>query len=276
MKSLSRNLLVGAMLAALPLSGAMACTVSQWNGAKTSVDADAKSPPASARYSGVCALDSTTSGNYVGDNHPVNDPAYNARFYVYTGLTSGNAKVFGAYSADDGGGSELISVTYDRAAGSFAFAANGASATTTGIVANKWYAIEFAYAAGSSFSAEVAGANGFSNTPAVTGAPAAGNIESARLGFISGSGAGAIKTDEFESTRGVAIGRLCPGNAAGAEPGTFGEAGTINIFDRVAVVNELLGNSLATGQPDCTEDGTVNIFDRVCVVNTILAGGACQ
>src|SRR5690606_27786417 len=61
MKSLSRNLLMGAILAALPMSGALACTVSQWNGSKTALDADAVNPVGAskaARYSGICSLKS--------------------------------------------------------------------------------------------------------------------------------------------------------------------------------------------------------------------------
>lgn len=265
MKSLSRNLLMGAVLVALPMSGALACTVSQWNGAKTAADADAKGPAdGEARYSGVCALKSTTSGNYVGDNHPVNDPQYNARFYVFTGAT-GAPEVFGAYSADDGGGSQLIGIVYDAGAGEFQFSANGASGNLGGIVANKWYSIEFAYDAGNSFSADVAGAAGFSGSPTISGTPAATNIESARLGWIGGAGTGHIGTDEFESTRGVAIGRLCRGDA--------NNDSAIGVGDAIGVANEFAGTA-ASGQPDCNEDGSVGVGDAICVANLFVATGS--
>src|SRR5690606_158724 len=109
----------------------------------------------------------------------------------------------------------LIGINYDSGAGQFQFSANGASGNVSGIQADKWYSIEFAYDAGNSFSADVAGANGFSASAGISGSPAAGNIESARLGWISGSGSGNLNTDEFESTRGVAIGRLYAGDANG-------------------------------------------------------------
>ncbi|MEZ5463863.1 MAG: dockerin type I domain-containing protein [Lysobacteraceae bacterium] len=270
MKSLSRNLLMGAVLAALPMSGALACTVTQWNGAKTAVDGDAQGPetaPVGARYSGLCALNSASSASYVGDNHPVNDPEYTARFYVYTGLTSGSAQVFGAYSADDGSGA-VVDVTYDRDAGSFDFDANGASGSFAGVQPNRWYSIEIDYSAGTSFAAEVAGA-GSDAIQAVTisGTPGATNIESARLGWIAGAGAGSIRTDEFESTRGVAIGRLCRGDA---------NADTnLNVFDRTVLTNEILGTSSASGQPDMNEDGAVNVFDRTVLTNAILGAATC-
>ena len=267
MKSLSRNLLMGAILAALPMSGALACTVSQWNGAKTAVDGDTKGPgDGVSRYSGLCALNSTAAGNYVGDNHPVNDPQYNGRFYVFTGI-SGTAEVFGAYGADDGGGGQLIGITYDSGAGQFQFSANGATGNLGGIQANKWYSIEFAYDAGSSFSAQVAGASGFSGSPTISGTPGASNIESARLGWISGSGSGNQNTDEFESTRGVAIGRLLVGDANADL--------SCNANDLSMTANEILsillaGSSFANGQPDCTEDGSTDANDLSCISTIVL------
>src|SRR5690606_18766648 len=171
---------------------------------------------------------------------------------VFTGAT-GAPEVFGAYSADDGGGSQVISIVYDAGAGEFQFTANGASGNLGGILANKWYSIEFAYEAGTSFSADVAGANGFSGSPTISGTPAATNIESARLGWISGGTSGNINTDEFESTRGVAIGRLCKSDANGDN--------VINVADASTVVAERLGQSVASGQPDANEDGQINVAD---------------
>ncbi|HPF72156.1 MAG: hypothetical protein H7A20_10325 [Rhodanobacteraceae bacterium] len=282
MKSLSRNLLMGAILAALPMSGALACTVSQWTGAKTAVDADAKLPAEvgtyNSRYSGSCGLVLGSSGDYVGDNHPANDSTYNARFYVFPELSGGSAEVFGAYTADDGGGSQPISISYGS--GQFTFNVGGASGNVAA-AAGKWYSIEFAYdAAADTFSATV-GNSTFSGSTvgvALTNVSLSGTIgdvaaiESARLGWIASAGTGRIIVDEFESTRGVAIGRLRPGDANGDADCSVADYNFVR--DDIAAKLELFfGGSnttaLAAGQPDCNEGGQTDVADYTCLANRI-------
>lgn len=272
MKFTSRKLLAAALLAAIPMGSALACTTDNWTSATNGGGLVTGTPTAGdpgdgvARYSGECGL-SATAGSFVTNNAPDGESTYRARFYVYTGQT-GDAVVFRATADDNNAGAEVLRVNYS--APNFNFFQNGnAAGSVAGIVANKWYAIELLYVAGQAdgFSATVSGNQTFEGSVAPTAA-GAGTIGSHSLGAISG-GTGAARVDAFESTRSAdtAIGTLCRGDVNGTLP--------INIFDRTAVTNEILNGTLAAGQPDCNEDGAINVFDRTCVTNIILAGGAC-
>lgn len=272
MKISSRTLLAAALLVALPTSGALACTVANWNGANTATTAANAGGPADgiARYSGVCAL-SVDSGKYVTDNTPGTEGIYRARFYVLTKATGGTVTIFKAGSDDNAGGTAAIEV--DFTGSTFAFRQNGASAgSVSGIQANKWYSIEMFYKAGNAFTASVWGAGGTSEVGNVnvTSAVGSATVGSARMGAISGStGTAKLGFDAFESTRSetTAIGRLCRGDATGE--------GNLNIADRMAINQELAGISYQSGQPDCTEDGTLNIADRLCLNQRLLAADTC-
>lgn len=270
MKISSRTLLAAALLVALPTSGAMACTITNWNGTGTAAAANTGGPAQSiARYSGVCAL-SVDTGKYVVDNSPGTEGTYRARFYVLTKAVGGAVTIFKATSADNGGGTAVVEVDYTGSA--FNFRQNGTTvgAGVSGIQANKWYSIEVFYKAGASFSASVWGAGGSAEIGNVSAASAgAGTVGSAVLGVSSGTASTALGFDAFESTRSesTAIGRLCRGDANGATG--------LNIADRMEMNKELLGTALAVGQPDCNEDGNVNIADRQCLNARLLAGDAC-
>lgn len=258
------------------MGSAMACTTANWtaveNGGGVVTGAPVAGDPSDAtpvpRYSGECGLASAGPGNFVTNNAPDGESTYRARFYVHTGST-GTTTVFRATSADDNGGSEVIRVDYDNAAGSFVFAQNGAAAgSVAGIVANKWYSVEVLYDAGNTFSAEVAGNQTFTGSlPA--GAAGAGTIGSHSLGSIAG-GAGNVRVDAFESTRSAdtAIGRLCRADA--------NNDGNINVFDTVAITSERVNGNLASGQPDCNEDGAINVFDTTCAVQLRLNSATCN
>lgn len=267
----SRKLLAAALLAAIPMGSALACTTGNWTDvANGGGDIDgtptAGSPPTVARYSGECGL-AADAGDLVTNNAPDGEGVYRARFYVYTG---GTGTVFRATADDNNAGAEVLRVEYS--AGTFSFFQNVAAAGTVtgaGVVADKWYSVELLYVAGEAdgFSATVAGNQTFTGSVA-PGVAGAGTIGSHSLGNIGG--AGTVLGDAFESTRSedTEIGRLCRGDVNGAEPIA------INVFDRTAVTNEILNGTLAAGQPDCNEDGAVNVFDRTCVTTFVLAGGA--
>lgn len=271
MKISSRTLLAAALLVALPTSGAMACTITNWNGTGTAAAANTGGPAQSiARYSGVCAL-SVDTGKYVVDNSPGTEGTYRARFYVLTKAVGGAVTIFKATSADNGGGTAVVEVDYTGSA--FNFRQNGTTvgAGVSGIQANKWYSIEVFYKAGASFSASVWGAGGSAEIGNVSAASAgAGTVGSAVLGVSSGTASTALGFDAFESTRSesTAIGRLCRGDANGDN--------SINVFDTAAVTAERVNGTLATGQPDCTEDGAINVFDTNCVVSLRLASATCN
>lgn len=272
----SRKLLAAALLAAIPMSSALACTTANWTapanggGSVTGTPA-AGSPGTVARYSGKCGL-AGAPGSFVTNNAPDNESVYRARFYVYTSNT-GTTTVFRATAADANAGAEVLRVDYTP--GTFSFFQNGAAAGTVtgaGVVANKWYSVEVSYKAGvanTGFSATVSGNQTFtgSTTPVTAGA---GTIGSHSLGAIAG-GAGTVRVDAFESTRSAdtAIGALCRADANGDNVRNSG--------DGLQIRNEFLNGVLASGQPDCNEDGVVNSGDGLCVRAIFLGGnGACN
>lgn len=263
MKISSRTLLAAALLVALPTSGALACTVANWNGTNTATTAANAGGPADgiARYSGVCAL-SVDSGKYVTDNTPGAEGIYRARFYVLTANTGGTVTIFKAGSDDNAGGTSAIEV--DFTGSSFAFRQNGASAgSVSGIQANKWYSIEMFYKAGNTFTASVWGAGGTSEVGNVnvTSAVGSATVGSARMGAISGStGTAKLGFDAFESTRSetTAIGRLCRGDVNGDNKR--------NILDITSIVSNINGVTVVGGQPDASEDGVVSVLDVTTIV----------
>lgn len=271
MKISTRTLLAAALLVALPTSGAMACTISNWNGTNTAAAANTGGPAEGiARYSGVCGL-AVDSGKYVVDNTPGTEGTYRARFYVLTKAT-GTVTIFKASASDNGGGASVIEVDYTGSA--FNFRSNGAAVGSgvAGIQANKWYSIEMLYVSGGNFTASVWGAGGTAEVGNVSGAAGTGTVGSAVLGAVAGStGAASLGFDAFESTRSetTAIGRLCRGDANGD--------GNLNTFDRTMLNSELLsfGATLATGQPDTNEDGAINTFDRTALNTRILNFHSC-
>lgn len=274
MKVTSRKLLAAALLAAIPMSSAFACTTANWESVENGGGAVTGAPTAGdpgdgvARYSGECGLAGAGGApNYVTNNAPDGESVYRARFYVYTGST-GTTTVFQATDADNNGGGVVLGVDYDAAAGEFVFEQNGAAAgEVAGIVANRWYSIELAYEAGTSFSAEVAGNQTFTGSiPA--GAAGAGTIESHSLGAIAG-GAGTVRADAFESTRSAdtEIGRLLVGDSNGDA------SCNANDLSETAgeVVATLLGDEdYAVGQPDCTEDGAIDANDLSCTADIVV------
>lgn len=260
-----RTLLAAALLTALPMGSALACTVSAWTGNGTATTADNTGGPGDgvARYSGVCGL-VVDSGDYVIDNTPGSEAVYRARFYVLTRATSG-ATIFRATASDDGAGAEVLAVDFDGSA--FNFTQNGSAVgVVNGIVADRWYSIELFYKAGETFSAEVAGAASFTGSVApVTTGIGAGTIGSAVLGVAAGAGTG-FGFDAFESTRSetTPIGRLCKGDT--------NDDNTRSITDATAIIAEVLGNAISGGQPDANEDGSVSVVDATAIIGWVSAG----
>lgn len=272
MKISPRTLLAAALLTALPMGSALACTISAWTGTPSSPAPTAGGPATGvARYSGVCAL-STASGQYVVDNTPGAEGTYRARFYVLpSAVTGGAATIFKATVDNNGAGTNVVTVGYNGTA--FNFTQNGtAVGTPINAAAGKWYSVEVYYKAGAAFQATVAGGgNGATlGTVNVTSGIGAGTVGSAVLGVSSGTASAPVRFDAFESTRSetTAIGRLCRGDANGD--------GNINTFDVNAVINERVNGNLAQGQVDCNEDGSVNAFDQNCVITLRLASATCS
>lgn len=300
--NLSRKFLAGAILALLPLTGALACNTAAWNGGATGnpiaddpdthASTNATETAAVKRYSGKCGLQSAAGGNsFVTDNSPTGDGGgatpYRARFYVYTSPTAA-AKVFSAGDADNGG-NELLSVTYNPGASFVATAPGGATATVNGIAANRWYMVEIKYQNGTPLDLFVRGNGGTAANSAEQTASSAGNagpggVGSARIGVI-GATTGTVAVDEFDSSRGATrIGGLLRGDAA-ASDGVGAPDASCNAGDAIAMVAEFFtlngippgtNSRLAPGQPDCDEDGTTNANDVQCLVNRFFAQAGNQ
>lgn len=225
------------------------------------------------RYSGVCGLEATASGNYVQDGSPTSEDTYIARFYLYTGLTSGLADVLEL--ADTGAAGEILTVRYNQSGTlSFINQAGVANATTIPVVNNRWYHVHLSYTeADGSLDVSVQGAASVTpttvNFPAGSFTSAGTGPDVARLGWVGGAGNGEVTVDAFESRRTTDIPRLCRGDAT--------NDGIYNVADRIGMTNEILRMSgdltrvLPSGQPDCTEDGILNVADRICVTNFIIA-----
>jgi hypothetical protein len=285
--NLLRHVIAGALIAALPVGSALACNTAAWNGtaganAAVSDDPDSNNATngptdlgAVPRYAGRCGLMTAAAGNsFVGDNSPNNETVYRARFYVRAGQAG--SKIFSATSADNGGGTEVVGITFTGTA--FQFDVNGAAAvSTTGtITSGPWYSIEISYDDNGPFSATVA--SGGANAPTTQTVNTAGNagaltVGSVRVGHISGGGAGpSTFIDEFDSSRGAtAIGRLCPGDA--------NASGGRTVADAALIRNESLTTNtqdLITGQPDANDNGSVTVADAAIIRNlALLNQGAC-
>lgn len=217
-----------------------------------------------ARYSGKCGSLSKAPGNMVRDGLPGSETAYHARFYAFTGVTGGTARIFRAVSST---AQDAILVDYNATSGSFVFTTLGGNQSATGIVANRWYAIELFWSNGGQMTVSVQG-NG-SKTPITVPNVAAGssNIDYVELGWISGAATASpgIVTDAFESRRATNIGRLPRGDA--------NNNGSLSFGDASAIVNEVLNGALNLGQPDCNENGGLSFGDASCVVDLVLNGG---
>ncbi|MFA5590573.1 MAG: dockerin type I domain-containing protein [Lysobacteraceae bacterium] len=274
-----RTLLAAALLTALPMGTALACTTSAWSSVTGSAEAGnpkgRDGEPAVPRYSGTCALQAASAGtSYVTDNTPGSEAVYRARFYVFTGSAANNPKIFSATTEDDGGGTEVVGVSINGSA--LTFAVNGTTVTdTVPVAASKWYGVEIAYQANGPFEAKVRG-NAAAAETVVASAGNAGalTVGSASLGVLNAaSNTVPLAFDAFESTRSAdtEVGRLCPGDA--------NNDGIVNALDALAAINEFPSSgTYSLGQPDCTEDGIVNALDALCAMNrfTVPAQRTCS
>jgi hypothetical protein len=255
MKTVNRVIYTSILIVGtLTASTAMACTTDAWNGG-VSGSPLAGSPTTVSRVSGICAMKLSEAGS-VKDISPANESTAIMRFYVRAQLSAGTPVIFEAFS-DDGASSSLLTVSFDGA--NFVFDAGlGASQNVPG--KSGWNLVELAWTGGSAMDYWV---NADSTIEAATGsvAAAAGTMESVILGS-SDVYTGTLTFDDYESHRSTPVGGLLMGDSNGN--------GSINVFDLISIQNDILGNALAVGQPDCNLNGSVNVFDLICVQNIIL------
>lgn len=280
---MTHKILFGSALAiamAFGANAASACSVDAWSVRNNVTAADAGEPTAGfSRYSGRCSLRVNAANKFVQDNTPNNETSYRARLYFYTADVSGGE--IDVFQAKNTGGTNIIRITHDGSVLRFYVNTGGAAQSVT-VADNRYYAIEFAWAAGTAspattgtFTATVTGAG--NTTPAGTVnltnlANAADSITDARMGVIAGTptfnNSTAYFFDEFDSRRTTNPGRLCRGDANNDT--------AIGPQDRILVTNEILGTNVASGQPDANEDGAIGPQDRIVITNLILAGATCN
>ena len=270
----SKKLLLGtaisaAMLLAAPM--ASACSLSAWTSTNgTPIAGEPTDGTPVARYAGSCGMQADAVGDYVVDGTPTGEASYNARFYYYTGNRTGDANIFEARSSN---GATNLPIRVQHDGTSLIFSTNGSATTrTVAVTDDRWYSIELEWTASAtgSLNITVTGAGSLTplNTPAITGVSnASDTIEEARLGLVTGSGAGAVNFDAFDSRRTTQPGRLCVGDAV--------PDGVRNVFDIGGIIGEINATSLSAGQPDVTEDGFMNVFDLGAIIPLINGTPAC-
>jgi hypothetical protein len=232
--------------------------------------------PSIRRYAGNCAMRAEASPSFVRDVSPVEESRYRARVYVYASLTSGEVVFLRAADASD---ATKLRVSYVGSGSVFRIYV-GADATpdgtVSGVVQNRWYAVEvsFSNASPSEVRYTVHGAGSatpLANDVLATANPGATDvIDQIEIGWIQdlSAGVGTITFDDFVSTRDVAaIGRVCRGDADAS--------GVLDVVDSIRMLREINLFALSPGSPDCNEDGSVNAADRVCLRQRILAEAAC-
>lgn len=270
-----------ALVLGFSVSGAVVaqtCTLDNWNGGavETGEALLAASRAAGNRaYAGPCSLKVTldSSDAYLVDDTPLAETQFNVRFYFFLDSVDADVTLF---EAVDENSNSIITVSYDSIYNEIdvVFLYDGgdlSESVSVGPLASGWNSLEIQWESKAGEQATISlGNSETSSNSASSGSidTSAMSIDSVRLGAISGPVAvpsgGVIYFDDYDSRRDTVPGRLMAGDATGD--------GQLNIFDVVAARNEILGNAVADGIPDCNEDGAVNIFDVVCMRNKILTG----
>lgn len=286
LKTIFSGLAVAACLGFAVNAQAQTCTIGNWaGGAQNAGSLFAGTPnDGNSRYGGPCSLRVSLDNDesYVVDNSPIAEQGYIARFYFNP---NGNANdglpmiIFAANDATLGTGDDVLQLWYNvSSADPFTASAGDATlvVTTSGGIAeinvpaseirsSGWNSFEIVWSSDSS--AQIALSVNGENDLTVTGNTSDERIRSALLGFVGDDGSAISSStpmffDDFDSRRISRPGRLLRGDAT--------DSGSIAAADVVAVRNEVLGNALAPGQPDCNEDGTITAADVVCVRGIVL------
>ena len=274
MQAVSR-ILLGLSVAAFGSGQAAACTLAAWGASGGGifgavVSAQPNHPTPSARYSGHCGIRGPATGSYVADGSPADEKTFHAGFHVFTGLSSGSAVFLEA----PGPGQPLFTLEFDASGTRIVARTQGGSQSLPGIQSGRWYFVQVDWAVpGVLTTDEVAPGtlhvlvtNDALPIRQETVVPGVGipGVQSMRLGWISGSGVvmadakrAGIIVDNYDSARHGRIQAQIRGDANGDQQVTAGDA--------VAVQQEIQGQALAPGQPDCTQDGLVNSDDVSCI-----------
>jgi hypothetical protein len=259
--------ILGSSLAVLifALSGqsALACTAGAWSSETgVSVGGPEGNPNTLARYSGFCAMQTPdSSGVWVEDTSPGPDgiSRIRARFYVLVNNAS-EAVVYRGLGPTD---NPVFGVRVNPNTGDVVFTSAGSDAVCEGCaVGGSWNSIEIDWdTGGSALSLWV-------NSDATTAPPddsvsfaSSQTVAAVRLGNLNNA-TGVMNFDSYESRRTTAIGRLLRGDAD--------QNSAIGAGDITAIINEFLGNQVASGQPDCDGNGQIGAGDITCVIQIFL------
>lgn len=283
-------------LALLAGMQAQACTTGNWGvgltggagGAQSAIGGVVAGQPngggggTAARYSGSCGLRAAAVNQYVQDGSPSAEGTYIARFYAHVNFAAGSTPVIFQVleGAPDGVNSSILSIQYDRDDQQFEAVNSAGTSFPIGALNNapndRFYHVHLNWSDSGNLTVSIQGNQSTALDSVIPNAEETfvGNFTApttgpdfVRLGWVNGGGTGAVQVDAFESRRTTDIPRLCRGDVNGN--------GTINVGDRISVTNEIIGTSLAVGQPDCNENGLINVGDRICVTNAIVALRTC-
>lgn len=278
-RSISKGLLVGLSAAGLLLGATTVqaqngpCTLNNWSAKVGDTNLSAGTQGANnRRYAGPCGLRVSLAGSeaYLTDNSPVAETVFNTRFYFFLNSVTQDVSIFEALDGTD----RAISATYDQSENKVNVVFQTGTGSTSSIlsvgpVATGWNSLEIQWSSGATVTpkAILGNASGTDTQTSVAVDTSNFTIDSTKLGAINALATvptgGSIDFDDYDSRRDTVPGRLLAGDA--------NSDGALNIFDVVAARNNILGNAVATGQPDCNEDGEINIFDVVCMRVKILS-----
>ncbi len=269
LKTLISGVALSALLGLSLNVQAQTCTTANWDATTNVGPANTGTQGANnRRYGGPCGLRVAVDGTerVVTDNSPTAESTYIARFYAF--LNNAGANPIIIYAADDGAADQvqvwynfpnagdLTLRVFDQAA-----APNDLSFTSVG---SGWHSIEFVWESAASADIRFAvnsddpgdDLTATINTSGIT-------LAAAHLGNVNAAAGGtSIDFDDFDSRRISRPGRLLLGDAD--------NNGILDIFDSIALRDELEEISFAPGQPDCDENGAVDIFDALCLRDLVL------
>lgn len=268
-KALLTGMALAASLGFTLSAQAQTCVVTNWTTPTQLTNANTGIPDLDAtdnrRYGGPCGLRVEVDGTarFLTDKTPANETTYIARFYAF--LDEAGSNPIQIFSASDGTTNQ-VEVWYNQdgsgtaAEGELTMmvtTTGGSIALEAGTIGDGWHSIELVWEqnANAGLVLNVDGGTDVTAT-ADTGAAV---IADASLGNILGAPStnGKIDFDDFDSRRIDRPGRLLvsDGNADGV----------VDIFDALALRDELAEIAVAPGQPDCDENGLVDIFDALCL-----------
>lgn len=248
---------------ALSASADVGCTVANWDDKEGLSDSNVGTQGAdNRRYFGPCGLrvpfggsESWLENRQDGSANPLNEASYRVRFFAFFDDLSGSAvPFFEAYDEADPA-VPVFTIFFDESDGIGVDVNGDGTVDHWAPVSEGWQEIEFAYEAGGTF---VFSLNGVSSEIRTSSSR---NVTFVRLGDIDGDkGSGWADFDDFDSRR-----SSFPSSEAPVLAGDANGDGVVNIFDALALRDELAGVSLADGQVDCDGNGAVNIFDAICL-----------